>query len=465
MNSQKGSALLYAMIAVGLVTTLTAIITRQGVISMKESKLMQKRLARNSLGRDIASSLTNPSTILASIKPEITNQGALIGNQWLSKCIGFINNNLIDSDDSGSTNNCDLSVFANKKDGVPFLLVSEFENVGIPQDGRKVANSNCPRPNHISCFIAGSRNQETVGYSFYGDSGQANVKFPLEVKVFFLPVCNKQKKVNKCTFAEAIKFRYEITQIKDPNKNEYVLGKYPKKNTWLSVDTIDIVGLQCNEGAIAYSSGVGGKLSCRCQRPYTPKVDKNGDPVTNARGPLCNAQEELCPTGFMLTGRLDDGTPNCELMKNLVVNTKTLHYNSLGHEIKGTSGWGIRDCNENNDGGWVSNILRECSSYIKFKEVSCPEGCGNVWPSVIGAGIGLLLSFVVAAVMAVYFPPAGVPWLVAIGIDLACIGGGAMAGYLVGENWDWIYVDEDRGIYADIDCNVDIQCSAPRIGK
>lgn len=460
VQRERGAVLLYTIMAAGLISLLVGVVTRMSSLSQKEEGLLLKRLSRNKLGRELAAALTNPSVLLASTKEDIS----LPANQLLRNCIGTLDPTLAQAVRDGAKlegSACDTTGI-DPEHGLEFLLVPSTTIFGVPQGRTLKAESNCPDPQlpwrerHISCFLAGELKGVEVGYNFYRDSGAASPEFPLVAKAFFLPVCSSKTAQLRCPFAELIKLRYEIEHRVFPGQ-KYItkLGRYPFQRRWLSVETIDVAGLSCNEGAIAFVSGAAGQLECRCQTPYRPLL-RAGKPVFNARGPLCEAAKRACPTGFLRTGNDAAGNPICELLSDKAVVTARKQYVSTGPS------WDVVSCNDNN-GGWVSNVRRHCTSTIHFEEVSCPEGCGSDTQSIItGAAIGALAGLLAATIMMAIFPPGGLVLLIAALAVLGMGVGGAAVGYAMGLNWDWIYMDNTRGLLPDIKCTVDIDCSAPR---
>ncbi|MBI2602767.1 MAG: hypothetical protein HYW48_06915 [Deltaproteobacteria bacterium] len=459
----RGGALLQAMFVVGVASGLVAVVVQLTTISVKEQKLIERKIARDRIGRNLASALVNPAVLFASSDPAIT----LSGNAKLGACLGRGVPELVEAELVGpaaSGEACDTTVIDMER-GEEFLLVPEASYVFPFRRGGSPQNANCPNPGsplstrHISCFLGGQRDQEVVAYNFEGETGDLSQAFPLEARVFFKPLCNKTEAVEKCAFAEAMQFRYELTQQKFPGEIRPIyLGTYPSRTEWLTVDSSQILGQQCNPGAIVFASEETGKLECRCQRPFRPLL-RNEAPVVNARGPLCEAMERYCPPGFIQTGQDQDGNPVCEELANKVRPTKTINFNTNTPYPES-----FYSCNQG-DSGWISNVTRKCRSAIEYRYIDCFADCTGIAPVLIGLAVGAAVFFIfwliiaVLLILGVITMPAGVAMLLVL-FTILGIAAGGVGGYILGQNWDWFYIDQTRGMYPEISCDITVECSA-----
>ncbi len=477
--NQKGAALPYAMLAIVLSSAVLLYVTRMFSNREVETIIYEKEASRDQLARNIELFLTNPQVILQSVDPSID----LPGNAMLRDCVGNPSGTMTTSTYTSATgvsgNACD-STKVDSNLGMEFLLFPETSYVF----GNAVGDSNCPssgqslpwKSRSMSCFLAGMRNPgQYVAYNFKGDTnGVGNQDFPLRVRVFFKPVCSKRNPAQtSCAFAEAIQFRYEISEVYTKFKR-FKLGTYPRKPQWISVDTLTIVGMQCNIGAVASADALTGTLACKCFRPYRPLLDPSTSlPQVNAKGPLCESEEIACPPGFILVGHDNSSNPICQQMI-----TKTA--STAGPSWSSSDPPSTHSCNQNGDGGWVSNITRTCTATDDLTYNECPQGCGSNSNLAIILGlvswfaafiISLMIFIAVAIVLLMSFslfsgpliaeafmPTLGMLFNLVIMVPSMIGILGAVGGFLLGQSWDWIYASSAGGQHPIVICDVKLEC-------
>lgn len=450
--NQKGAALAYTILAVAVTSSVVGLLTTMMQRQQKEQRIHDRQLARDAIGRRITEYMTNPLFILESIE-DIPSGISWNGNQMLRNCLGapFTTTATVDpASGQISGTRCNMDGI-DPNVGHQFILIPEDSYVHGDAEGN---NINCANPNvpintrSVSCFIAGTRGSETVSYNFDGDTrSSSNVDFPLTARVFFRPVCQYDSDQTACEFAEAIELRYEITQATDV-PGEFRLGTYPINPTWTRVDTLKIVGMTCNTGALATLNDTTGRLDCVCSRPYSPLLDPITErPIVNSRGPVCRQLSTVCPQGMIFVGHDANFLPKCQPVINSSTTTTGPSYTTRSPSTH-------YSCNTNNNGGWVSNIERNCSVQYNLRYQECPKGCGSELAGVIA---GAIVGFITAFLIALHFIPFGsFLWFLAMGVSSIV---GAAAGYVLGTNWDWIYVDNKYGQYPYVECDVQLECS------
>ncbi len=356
MRRQKGAALLFTIVAIAFCSILVGVVMHMNSNSIEENAIFEKQKARNKIGRSVAVNIVNPSFIRASIDPSVNKPG----NNMLRTCMG------LDSSGARLTNaDAHACSVPDPVRGMEFVL--------YPEPGY-VLGPNCPppfNPNNISCFIAGSPSGGTgrasyVAYSLVGgQTGPWSRDFPLTAKAYFLPTCPNNQ--SSCPFAKNIRFRFNLEEtFPDPSNKpgaRFKLGSYPLNVTssWIAANTFDIVGSQCNPGAVAIATEEG-SLVCQCLPPAKPLLDATGLALINNQGPVCDvvkALKVMCPPGKILMGYDANNQPLCKSTVATASSTGTIQFDSYDYGTKFS-------CNQNGNGGWVSSINRSCNGNIQI---------------------------------------------------------------------------------------------------
>ncbi len=459
MSKQKGIALVYTMAVLAISSAVVGLLSTSIGNFIKEDDLFDRQLRRNAIGRNITAALKNPAVILASLNSPLDTYN---GNYMIKRCLGQnLSEASLQADGTVTGNNCNLESY-DYDTGWEFLLASPStyalgQSQASPPTNCPGGRAMSPNLQHMSCFIAGHRGPGYVTYNLRGDtSGPAPTDdFPFTAKVFFRPVCRASVPTQRsCQFAEQMQFRYEIEE--HPNTRSakrQLLGKYPTPHQWITLDTASIIGMTCNAGAVATGDDAIGSLACKCVSPYTPKLDASGQPVLNAKGAVCNTLERICPPGMNHMGDDVNGNPVCEILDQSTTSC-------LGDQYSSSEPYKKHSCGS---GGYLTNIIRSCTSKFDFMYSECPEGCAVDWKYIALGGLIAVLFFAILVLMIVAGIMDAEIHTIAflIGVGMTAMAGGA-AGYVLGLNWDWVYLDQDRGDYPEISCITQLECSVPR---
>lgn len=470
----KGGALIHAMLATAAMSAFVAMVVQQSTIRQHEAAIEGQRLARNSLAYKISSELVTPSYLMASVAPNVS----FAGNNLLRTCLGLDNSDNLTAVEQipgqAPSGNCDVTGI-DPNVGVPFVLLPDSSFVFNPQSS-DAPGGNCPPSNagmipanqDVSCFLAGSKAvNQTVGYTLKGDTGNLSITYPFEVQAYFYPVCNESNpSQTKCLIAPVIQLRSQMIH------HNYVagtsgssigyLGTYPQGTSWITVNTIQVAGSQCNTGAKVTGMSESGFLNCTCNSPYRPLLGPTGNPMTNAKGPLCQLMNKMCPPGMVIVGTATDGTPMCEVGLLKIVNGQVIQTFDTTPASTGI----MVSCNDQGQNGWIYAMYRDCKSAMNFTEQECPDGCGAcIWCIVVGVVIGLLIAFFVTLAIGIILVelgitlPAGVAFIIDAFALLAIGLAGGVTGYILGEDYDWIFSDSVNGFFPSIVCTYQVLCA------
>ncbi len=162
-HKEYGGALLQAMMATLAISSIVALVTDLDSRRRSVLKLEGQKYARDEIASLLASQLVNSEILAASSTTDLPFEG----NIALRKCLGYDFRNASEFPTAETPKECDP-----KKE-------QEFLLVPIPNHyfGESQDEVNCPNPGnlpenrHISCFLAGAKDNKSVGYSFKRDVG------------------------------------------------------------------------------------------------------------------------------------------------------------------------------------------------------------------------------------------------------------------------------------------------------
>ncbi|MBP6218877.1 MAG: hypothetical protein KA436_09850 [Oligoflexales bacterium] len=462
---QRGSSLLYALMAVGASSAFVSLILRQTALHREEMMRHELKNLRSAVFLNLGAQLVDPNIILSSVGPSLDTPG----NVMLRNCLGLSAAGLVEAEFPGTlAQPCNMTGIDTTR-GMAFLLFPP-QSVPIPQ---RAADAACYNPDTlasgkpITCFLAGQLGAtSSVGYSWKGGVGVFGADFPMQAKTYFYAQCNPDDPtILSCPFAPTIQVRHEIVHSSPAvgRQTKSLSGTYPSPPVWLTLNTAQIVGSMCNPGAKVAAQSAEGGIRCHCQLPYRARLGSGGNPLFNAKGPLCEQMEKTCPPGMLQLGWDSSGNAMCKGGVREVIRT----YDPKRFTSKDGPFDRPASCNESNLNGWAYKINVKCRSTLNMEEKDCPENsCGRDMIDIaIGAGVGLLAAIaalIVLSFILMLIPftiPAAIVNIAAAVVLAGAVLGGAIGGYILGENTNWFFLDSARANYAEINCRYELFCA------